>query len=70
MWISLQQNKLVTREITLVGLSRASETHFKVWDYGIFKGIVGHQWWSVGKILKSRHSVMAKTKTFNFDVSF
>ena len=43
MWISLQQNKLVTREITLVGLSRASETHFKVWDYGIFKGIVGHQ---------------------------
>ena len=32
MRISLEPNKLAARQITLVRLSRASETHFKVWE--------------------------------------
>ena len=35
MWRSLEPNKVVTRQIILLGLCKASETPFKVW--GLWK---------------------------------
>ena len=58
MWISLEPNKLATRETLLVGLSRVNEIDSNCGYCGKLKSIVAHHGWPIV------YSRMAKTKTF------